>query len=259
VQLRSAGFVTDLMVRRLAGSEIIDRGDHIVVRTPANPTFWWGNFIVVGADFSDADRWLSTFAEEHPTAAHVAIGVDAPDADVDLAGYVAAGLEADVSTILFASRLDDPTENAGVVCRSLSSDADWVQSLELTLACHPSEEESEVLFMRRKVIELQVLSGCGNGGWFGAFVDGTLRASLGVLTDGDGLARYQSVETHPEYRRRGLARQLVATAGRTMLAEPGVTSLVMVADPTYHAAHLYRSLGFVDGDHQIQLEASAPS
>ena len=36
----SLGFLTDLMVLALGGSQIEHHERHIVVRTPANPTFW---------------------------------------------------------------------------------------------------------------------------------------------------------------------------------------------------------------------------
>ena len=45
--MRCLGFRTDLALLRLAGSSIEDRGDHLVVRTSANPTFWWGNFLLL--------------------------------------------------------------------------------------------------------------------------------------------------------------------------------------------------------------------
>ena len=103
--LRSAGLATDLMIRRLAGSEVTEYVDHIVVRTPARTLdSGGGNFIVVGDDFGNAGRWLATFAAAHPEAAHIAIGLDAPDADQDVSAYVAAGLEADVSTITVRHR-----------------------------------------------------------------------------------------------------------------------------------------------------------
>jgi hypothetical protein len=40
VDVSSLGYRTDLMIRRLSGSEISDRGSHLVIRTPANPYFW---------------------------------------------------------------------------------------------------------------------------------------------------------------------------------------------------------------------------
>jgi predicted GNAT family acetyltransferase len=82
----------------------------------------------------------------------------------------------------------------------------------------------------------------GHGAWFGAFLDGTLVSQLGLITSESGLARYQSVETHPA-RRRGLAGTLVWRAGAAALAD-GPRTLVMVADPEDGAIRVYRSVGF---------------
>jgi hypothetical protein len=49
VHVISLGFQTDLMVRALEGSEVIDHPDYVTVRSPANPEFWWGNFLLLAA------------------------------------------------------------------------------------------------------------------------------------------------------------------------------------------------------------------
>jgi predicted GNAT family acetyltransferase len=84
------------------------------------------------------------------------------------------------------------------------------------------------------------------------FEDGRLLSSLGIVSDGSGLARFQSVETHPAARRRGLASALVHHAGKAAL-DRGAKRLVIVADPEYHAIGIYRSLGFVESETQVQL------
>ena len=43
VEVISLGFRTDVMLRGLEGSEVVDHADHVTVRTPGNPDFWWGN------------------------------------------------------------------------------------------------------------------------------------------------------------------------------------------------------------------------
>ncbi len=62
------------------------------------------------------------------------------------------------------------------------------------------------------------------------------------------------METHPDFRRLGLAGTLVCRAGRHGLAEPGVSRLVMVADPGYPAIRLYESLGFSRTEDQVGFE-----
>ena len=47
MDIRSLGFRTDLRLLEMTGSVIEDRGTHLVVRTPANPTYFWGNFLLL--------------------------------------------------------------------------------------------------------------------------------------------------------------------------------------------------------------------
>ena len=245
----SLAFQTDLMIRRLSGSSIEDRGDHVVVRTPANPAYHWGNFILVLDDVRDAPRWLAAFHDAHPDANHVAIGLDTDWVDTELReAYGGLGLAVDVSEVLTARSVvgkPSPTD-----CRLLTSDDDWSQALEVTLVTHEITEPVEVEFATRKQAEMRRLVEAGHGGWFGARVDGQVRATLGVLTDGSRLGRYQSVETHPGFQRRGLARALLTFAADAMSA---LEELVIVADPEYHAINLYRSIGFESVGIQVQV------
>jgi ribosomal protein S18 acetylase RimI-like enzyme len=252
MKVASLGFGTDLMVRRLEGSAVRDEGDHIIVRTPANPDYYWGNFVLAGAEPSNHQRWLAVFAREFPDATHMAIGLDGiqPAGEL-LAGYRAAGLAAEVSNVLVTTGMDAPVPGAD--CRPLHSDEDWAQVLDVSLNCADRDTEQHRLFLRRRVGQRRELCRSNLAVWFGAVVDGRVRAALGLVSDGNGLARYQDVETHANYRRRGLARSLVATAGRYGLDELGARRLVIVADPGYHAIDLYRSLGFTDADTQVQL------
>ena len=45
----------------------------------------------------------------------------------------------------------------------------------------------------------------GHGQYWGAFEDGRLLASMGLFRASPGLARFQTVKTHPDARGRGLA------------------------------------------------------
>ena len=47
MEIRSLGYRTDLMVRAREGSLVEDRGDYLVIRSPGNPAFWWGNFLLL--------------------------------------------------------------------------------------------------------------------------------------------------------------------------------------------------------------------
>ena len=111
VEVTSLGYRTDLMIRAMEGSVITDHGDCIVVRSPANPRFWWGNFLLLAAapGPGQSGRWLARFAAEFPDAAHVALGIDVTDArEVQTAEFLEAGLRLDLSTVLTASAVHRP-------------------------------------------------------------------------------------------------------------------------------------------------------
>ena len=74
---------------------------------------------------------------------------------------------------------------------------------------------------------------------------------------GDGLARYQDVETDPAARRRGLAGTLVWHAGRYAREAFGAGTLVIVADPAEEAIRVYRGCGFTDAQSQFSFARGA--
>lgn len=249
------------MVRRLAGSKIDDRGDWLVIRTPTNPTYWWGNFLLFHSPpvAADVDLWARLFHLEFPGTAHRAYGVDSTDgASGNSEALAGLGVTANVSTVLTATTLNEPPPAPAHV-RRLEGDQDWEQALQLRMAVHDTYvSEAQRLFARRHLDESRALVESGHGAWFGAFGDGRMAAGLGIVSDGSGLARYQSVETHPDHRRGGLARRLIYDASRFASEHLRATTLVILADPTYHAIQMYRSLGFVDAEHQVQLQGKGP-
>jgi hypothetical protein len=97
VQAVSLGFRTDVALRVLEGAQVADRGDYLVIRSPDNPGFWWGNFILLSAPLGPgtAGAWLARFAAEFPAARHVTFGVDAAGDEGEVPGeFAAAGLAA---------------------------------------------------------------------------------------------------------------------------------------------------------------------
>jgi GNAT superfamily N-acetyltransferase len=254
MDVRSLGYRTDLMIRELEGSEVTDRGHYLVIRTPANPSFWWGNFLLLPAPpaLGAPDGWLATFAAEFPGAAHLTLGVDTGDAaSVDADAFAALELEAELSSVLTATAPHAPPQpNADAICRPLESDDDWRQAAELGAVMYAGTPGSGEEFQRARLAAQRALTLAGHGWWFGAFTGGRLGAQLGLISDGSGLARYQNVETHPDARRQGLAGTLVWQAGRHALAH-GARTLVMAADPAEGAIRVYRSVGFTQSETQI--------
>jgi ribosomal protein S18 acetylase RimI-like enzyme len=254
MHVRSLAFRTDLALLRLAGSEVEDHGSHIAVRTPDNPTYWWGNFLLLPRAPTDEELpgWLELFGATYPTSRHLAFGVDGPDGTRDdLAAFAAAGLDVDAASVMTATSVHEPPRpNREATYRPLAGDDDWRQQVELGIAGEHEDDGQD--FVIAKTAAERSLTGRGIGEWWGAFVDGRLLASMGLFSASPGLARFQQVKTHPDARGRGLAGTLVNEVSRFGFEELGAEALVMVADPDYLAIRVYRSVGFADTEVQLQ-------
>jgi ribosomal protein S18 acetylase RimI-like enzyme len=250
-------FRTDLAMLEHSGSRVEDHGTHLVVRTPDNPTYWWGNFLLLPtppAGVDEAEGWLRAFEEEFPGTRHRAFGVDGRDGSRDdLAPFAGIGMSLDVSTVMTASTVHEPPRpNDDATYRPLGSDADWQQQIELTMA--GENDAYDRPFVTAQAAAQRRLVDAQYGAWWGAFEGERLLASMGLFTASPGLARFQHVKTHPDARGRGLAGTLVHRVSRYGFEELGAQTLVMVADPDYHAIRIYRSVGFTDSERQLQAE-----
>ena len=258
----SLGYRTDLMLLGLQGSEIEQRTDYQVIRTPANPTFYWGNFLLLSGPPAPGTvaSWVSTFAREFPEAEHVALGVDGTSGDAgDPAELAAAGLEAECNTVLATGATKPPPRpNETAQFRVLDGDADWWAALKLQEAVYGGDSEGWQGFAGRRLQAMRRLQARGFGAWFGAFQAGRMVSGLGVFGDGSGIARFQAVDTHPEHRNKGLAGTLVYRAGQYALQEMAAQTLVIVAESDGPAIRIYRSVGFGDAETQVQLQRSPP-
>ena len=263
MRVTSLGYRTDLGVLRADGSQIIDNGDHVVVRTPRNPGYWWGNFLLLAGapQAGELDGWLARFSAEFPAARHRTFGIDLADvAQVDQSVFTSAGFLGHRDTVLTASAIREPARpNTTAVFRPLSGDDDWRQAADLREACSATEVPAQAApsgqdFAALRTLSRRRLTEASRAVWFGAFADGRLVAQLGVVPAPGGLARYQDVETQPGFRRQGLAGTLVWHAGRHAFDEFGSGTLVIVADPDYQAIRIYESVGFARTQEQIGFE-----
>lgn len=261
MEVLSRAWRTDLALLEGSGSTLEHRGTHVVVRTPENPGFRWGNFLLLRRAPlpRQLDRWRALFDETFPGATHRAFGVDDPTGGrAALKVFADQGYRVSESVVLTAQDVHLPRHpNHSAEVRELTTDADWEARIALAMACHASESGPAFadFAVRRAAAERQ-LAEAGRGAWFGAFEDGRMLSGLGIFRAGDDLARFQSVETHPENRGRGLAGTLVHHAGRHALDVLGATTLVIVADPDHHAIRIYRGVGFTGSETQLQAELS---
>jgi GNAT superfamily N-acetyltransferase len=240
------GWATDLAVLEHSGSTVEEHDDHVVVRSPRNPTFHWGNCVLVTNPDSvdDAQRWAAVFEAAFPSATWVAIGL--AQMPRDTAAWAERGLELELDDVLSTDALPRQTPlPAGYAVRRLDGD-DWDQVLAGELAENHRtgeyEPQSHERFVRARMQIQRSLSERETGAFFGAFSEGVLAGHLGIVRCGE-TARYQDVGTDARHRRRGLASHLLGVAAR-WAAGHGCARWVIITEATNPAGRVYRSVGF---------------
>ena len=254
---RSLVWATDIDV--LPADHVVRRrDDHLVVRSPSNPTHYWGNLLVFDSPprAGDRARWEAIFAAEfgdEPAIRHRTFcwdrtddAVGAAPSEFESAGY---GLERTVGLVAAPREIrPHPRANRDVLVRALSpADEDlWEQVIEMQAAGRDAdrfEEQAYREFSRRRLVDLRELFAAGQGSWYVALLGDEVVGSCGIVVK-DGRGRFQSVDTAAHQRRRGICSRLVAEAAHDAAVRHGAQTLVIAADPQYHALGIYESLGF---------------
>ena len=259
MDIRSLGFRTGLRLLEMTGSDIEDRGTHLVVRTPANPTFFWGNFLLLKAlpVLGGEREVVGAFHTEFPDAEHVAVGIDGTEDQTHaLNGFIEAGLEVDSGVVLTASELVEPAAPPEeFVVRALESADDWERRARLSHRLYARTSEATFMqYARARNEQERRLVARGIGQRYAAFADDELVSTAAVFLTHAGVARFQNVETHADHRRQGLAAAVVHAAGRHAVEQLRVDRLVIAADHDGDAIGLYRRLGFADVERHTTLE-----
>ncbi len=261
MHVQSLGYRTDLIFPRFDG-QIIDRGNYLVILTPTNPNFYWGNFILFSTppQTGDLEKWKAIFSREIASllkVEHFAFGWDTVAGELGaVKPFLDNGFNLDQSVVLTSRQITIPPKyNQQVTIRPLNADWEWEQALQNQIICRPKEHSlaEYQVFKRGQMLRYRQMTNAGLGCWFGAFLNDQLVADLGVFTDGS-VGRFQQVGTHPDFRRRGICGALVYQASRHAIDHLKIKTLVMVADENYHAAKIYQSVGFQPEEHQVGLD-----
>jgi ribosomal protein S18 acetylase RimI-like enzyme len=264
------GWQSELLAHRF-GAEISERDDCIVLRSPGNPTFYWGNCLILPKPPRDRELayWLRRFDEEiarlQPESSHLAFGVNATALSEPLPAWRAAGVDEMDATAVLALEANDlcappaARDVPGVMLRELDLPFELPMVVQAQVdARDPSFDEAGYrVFRERAMQRIAAMRGLGSAQWFGAVMGATLAADCGLIHDGD-IGRFQHVQTQPAWRRRGLCRALVHHVCRQAFQHLRLRRLVMCADPNDVAIGIYRSLGFVQIETYWNLQRRSP-
>ena len=244
----SLSIKTDLIFATFNG-EVIDRGEYLVVRTPSNQGYHWGNYLAFGEAPKRGDeiRWPALFQKEFKDLAgvkHMAMTWDS-QLPGDPSGLIAKGFVYEPNKVLATAQIVQPAKfNSDVTVRPIATDSEWEAVIREQISVNDKYDPAQFeIFKRAQVANYRRMANAGIGAWFGAFLGDRLTADLGVYCS-QGVGRFQAVVTHPEFRRQGICGRLVHDAAIFAQKNFGAETLVMVADPDYHAARIYESVGF---------------
>ena len=243
---RTLACETDLMLCSLAGDARRGDGPYWVGRWPGEPPYLWGNLLVFDGPPGpfELEDWKETFDAE-VGGGHYSFGFDDPSGDKgDIEDFVEDGFETFENVTLTGTDIRRPPRaNSDVEVRRLTTDAEWAATVELecTALTGPNDPAYYRAFAETRQATFRAMCAT-SGAWFGAFEGDRLLAMTGIFVVGD-LARYQSVMTHPDARRRGLAGAIVAAAGRYALDTLGARQLVITAEPGSSASRIYAACG----------------
>ncbi len=268
--VRGLALTTELALAAMRG-RVTDRGDYLVVETPDNPGFYDGNVLVLPAppQVGEVAYWMRRFADElgrNPAIKHISLWWDGTNGDEGAGGELrAAGFALMSNQVMvaeraslrgpaepaLASRAGEVTPVSSLEMRSMTPD-EVLLTADLAYTLGDRHDDSYRLFLDRRAAWHRDLVARGQATFWGAFdrvrePEGTAPSELLVASLGlvwlDALARYQDVQTHPAYRRRGLAGSLLATSVRAAFAR-GAERVVIIAEPDSEAVRVYARLGF---------------
>lgn len=265
------GWRTDLILHA-HGGVLAERDDCIVVRTPANPTYYWGNCLLLPRAPRDDEQthWEARFDDEigatSPASKHRSFGINAPPAGEALPAWLASGYEV-ITTAVLRQRPREltppPRSTRGTVeFRPFELDHELEQVVAQQIVDNEGFDPHGYEEHRRQQMQRYArMARADVARWFGVWCDGTLAADCGLIRSAaqpGAVARFQHVSTHPAWRRRGLCTALVHAVTRWGFEHWQLAEAFMGADPDDVAIGIYETLGFVRIDAEWGLQKRAP-
>lgn len=247
MELKSVGLNSDLYIISNT-SKVIDCGNYLKIESPNNPEFFWGNFLIFSNPPQNADyeNWINIFQQEfghNKDIKHLAFTWDIFGGKPELENFITAGFILEETVLMSTKKLKLINPNTNLEYRTISSANDWEQLVELQIETGLLELNYNPKiyreFVQRRFSDYKMMVDKNMGKWFGAFLNGKLVSDLGLFGDHQNM-RFQSIETKSEYRKQGIAQNLMVYAATTLNSE----NYILQADSKGKAIDLYMKMGF---------------
>jgi len=246
LRIRSLALQTELALAATRGT-VTDRGDYIVIATPDDPGYYYGNLLVLPAapQVGEVAYWTRRFGDElgkNPAIGHVTFWWDGVTGDAGATDELAAaGFSIERSMVMTAEPGDVASATPPLPIRALAAD-EVIATAKLAYEVGDRHDETFRTFVERRAAWGRSLVERGLATFYAAFDGDQPIASLGLVRLGD-IARFQDVQTLEPYRGRGIATSLLAAA-----AANTSTRLAIVAQGGSAGERVYERAGFVTAE-----------
>ena len=234
-------------------ANIVEKDKYIVIQTPERLNYFWGNYILMKEPPSKGDfkNWVNVFDSEigkRSEKGYCAITFDlGVNETFDVSEFLEHGFRVEVDKILTTNKVVEPIKlNSELIIKEydLSNDIDSYVEVHFDENWAYGSEDEQKQFLKEQALEFSSLVDKNVAKRFSGYLDGKLVTDLGIYWN-DNVIRFNSISTHPLYRRLGACSTLVYKVSKDLLNQNPSKTLVMQADEDYHAALIYESIGFV--------------
>lgn len=244
--MNSLGLKTEIMFHRHNGV-VTQTPEFMIIATPTNPSYFWGNLLVFPnpPQPGDYEKWLKHFGDvfaTRPGVDHQTLAWDLGTPDPgELKKFISQGFEYQETVVLVAKQITPRFENHDYEYRRIVSPQDWAQVIDLQNQTGSDRYKSDEhrAYLEKRYEQYRQLGTKGLGHWYGAFLGDRLVSDLGLYSE-NGIARYQNIETHPDFRKRGICQNLMKFAA----LDSESSFFVIHAEEDGPAINMYKSLGF---------------
>lgn len=249
MRIRSLALQTELALAATRGA-VTDRGDYIVVETPDDPGYYYGNLLVLPAapQVGEVAYWTRRFGDElgkNPAIRHVTFWWDGVTGDAGATDELAAaGFTVERSVVMTAMPADVTRATVSWPIRALLAD-EVLATAKLAYEVGDRHDETFRTFVERRAAHHRELVARGLAAFYGAFDGAQIIASLGLVRLG-AVARFQDVQTLAAYRNHGVASALLAAA-----ADSATEQLVIVAHAGSNGQRVYERAGLRIVEHTV--------
>ena len=250
MEVRSLSYST--LLHLLSYRSLIEnKKEYLVVKTPHNPGYYWGNFLFFyQAPHENAmAEWEFLFDQEFMDipVSHKAFAWDSTN---HLGNYMKPFIKKkyyyEVDDVMIATVVEKPNYyNSQLTIKAINSEKELVQACQLNVACFGHGlGNTYSSYVNRLMSDFHKDTEMGRGVWIGAFLKNQLVGDMGLFNVGYQRGLICSVKTDPNHRENGVCRTLLYQAVKYGFEQMGMVEIVLVTDQNYHASTIYRSVGF---------------